>query len=192
MKVLAILIVAVTAVTTGTAMSSAARSPAISQHAIAGIKLGMSGAQVMARLGKPSETRGGTFDNPGQPDGWTALVYSKKKVAVYFDADPQHLEKAIMVTTWNPAHRTATGAGPCTPIARLKKLYRSTIKPNPHNTAPDGTVYGYEVGKDLMFGADGAPPTPSDRVTAVGLYNGAGGDSALGLAGFVTDSESNC
>ncbi len=171
--------------------AGATRPPAISQSAIAGIKLGMSGAQVIARLGKPSETRNGTYDNPGQPDGWTALVYAKLKVAVYFQNAPNDLRKAVMVTTWNPAYRTAAGAGPCTPIARLKTLYRSTVRPNPHNMI-GSTIYGYLVGKNLAFGADGAPPNPSKRVTAVGLFNGAAGDSAVGYAGFVTDSEANC
>lgn len=191
MKALVILAAALAAAV-AVAVSSAARTPLISQSAIAGVRLGMSGAQVIAKLGKPSETRNGTYDNPGQPDGWTALVFAKRKVAVYFQNAPNDLRKAVMVTTWNPAYRTAAGAGPCTPIARLKKLYRSTIKPNPHNKAPDGTIYGYVVGKNLDFGADGAPPTPSHTVTAVGLFNSAGGDSALGLAGFVTDSEQNC
>ena len=191
MKGLAIL-AAVTTAAVAAAISTAARPPVISQYAIAGIRLGMSGTQVIARLGKPSKVRNGTFDNPGQPDGLTALVYEKQKVAVYFQNAPNDLRKAVMVTTWNRAYRTAAGAGPCTPIARLKTLYRSTVRPNPHNKAPDGTIYGYVVGKNLDFGADGAPPIPSDSVTAVGLFNGAGGDSALGFAGFVTDSEPNC
>ncbi len=170
------------------ASAAPSHKPMISQSSIAGIQLGMTKAQSLARLGAGTTTRQGTYDNPGQPGDWTAIVSDKRKVAVYFAGGA---DKAVMVTTWNPAYKTAGGARPCLPIARLKKQYRSTIKPNPHNTI-DGKVYAYEVGKNLIFAADGRPPNPSPVVTAVGLYRGAGGDEALGLAGFVTDSEPNC
>src|SRR5215831_18649969 len=146
---------------------SAATPPAISQHSLAGVELGMTKAQVTARLGGHPTTRQGTYDNPGQPDGWTALVFEKKKVAVYY----KNADKAVMVTTWNRSYKTAAGVGPCTPIAQLKMRYRSTIKANPHSTDPSRNVYSYTVGKNLQFAADGAPPYPSKRVTAVGLFD---------------------
>jgi hypothetical protein len=66
-------------------------------------------------------------------------------------------DKAPMVTTWNRSYKTADGAGPRTPISRLKTLYRSTIKPNPRYMSPEGAVFAYRVGKNLMFADDGAP-----------------------------------
>src|SRR5581483_5862727 len=64
--------------------AAAAAPPAITPSSIDGVKIGMSKAQVKALLG-PSTVRHGTYDNPGQPDGWTALVFAKRMVAVYFD-----------------------------------------------------------------------------------------------------------
>ncbi len=167
------------------ATSAAAAAPhRITQTSIDGIKLGMTKAQVNAILGKTS-TQAGTFDNSGQPEGWTTLVSATAKVSVYFEKGSN---KAIMVTTWNPAIRTAQGAGPCTKISKLKTLYGSALKKSKHNLI-DGKAYAYTLGNGLMFGADGAPPQPSPTVTAVGLYKGV---AMQGYAGFVTDSEQNC
>ncbi len=166
--------------------AAAAAPPAITPSSIDGVKIGMSKAQVKALLG-PSTVRHGTYDNPGQPDGWTALVFAKRMVAVYFDGT---VDRAVMVTTWSPAARTAAGVGPCTSISRLKRVYRGTLEPSKHNLDPQGRAYAYTLGRTLMFGADGAPPTPSTTVTAVGLYDGTAG--MQGYAGFVTDSEPNC
>lgn len=187
MKFLA-LTAALAALLASVASAATPHKPMIAQNSIAGIHLGMTKAQSRARLGTGTTTRQGTYDNPGQPGDWTAIVSDKRKVAVYFVTGA---DEAVMVTTWNRAYKTAAGAGPCLPIPRLKKLYRSTIKPNPHNTI-DGKVYAYAVGKNLIFAADGRPPNPSPDVTAVGLYRGDGGDEALGFAGFVTDSEPDC
>jgi hypothetical protein len=187
MRILA-LTTALAALLASVASAAPSHKPMISQNSIAGIHLGMTKAQSLARLGTGTTTRQGTYDNPGQPGDWTAIVSDKRKVAVYFEPG---VDEAIMVTTWNRAYKSAAGAGPCLPIAHLKKLYRSTVKPNPHNTI-DGKVYAYEVGKNLIFAADGRPPNPSPVVTAVGLYRGADGDEALGFAGFVTDSERDC
>lgn len=183
-----VLTTALAALLASVASAAPSHNPMISQSSIAGIRLGMTKAQSLARLGAGTTTRQGTYDNPGQPGDWTAIVSNKRKVAVYFAGGR---DKAVMVTTWNPAYKSAAGAGPCLPITGLKKLYRSTIRPNPHGTI-NGKVYAYAVGKNLMFAADGRPPNPSPVVTAVGLYRGSGGDEALGLAGFVTDSEPDC
>lgn len=174
------------AVTLMLATSATASAPRhFSQASIAGVKLGMTKAQVKATLGKTT-TQSGTADNPGQPEGWKALVSQKKEVAVYFEHGSN---KAVMVTTWNRAIRNAKGVGPCTKISKVKAVYGGSLKPSTHNLI-DGKAYAYTLGKRLMFGADGAPPTPSKTVTAVGLYDGSA--AMQGYAGFVTDSEQNC
>ena len=184
-----VIFLAVAAAVVASSAQAVSRAPTITQSAIDGVRLGFSKAQVRAQLGATGTTRDGTNDNPGQPEDWTALVFAKQRIAVYYESGK---DKAVMVTTWNPAFRTSNGTGPCTAISRLKALYGATLKASKHNIDPAGHVYAYTAGKNLLFGADGAPPHPSTRVTAVGLFNGAGGDSALGYAGFVTDSEANC
>lgn len=178
-------VVVVAAALVVTAAAVAAAPSGISQQSIGGIKLGMTQAQVKAILGA-SKTRPGTADNPGQPEGWTALVSAKKKLSVFFE---QGSDKAVMVTTWNPAYRTAEGARPCMKISKLKEIYGKRLKPSKHNLV-GGKAFAYTLGKRLMFGADAAPPTPSKTVTAIGLYDGTAG--MQGYAGFVTDSEQNC
>jgi hypothetical protein len=174
----------------GTLLLAAAASASAPRHfsgvSIAGVKLGMTKAQVEAILGK-AVTQSGTYDNPGQPEGWKALVFDGSEVAVYFE---KGLKGAVMVTTWNRAIRNSQGVGPCTKISKLKTIYGASLKPSQHNLDPQGHAYAYTLGKRLMFGADGAPPHPSSTVTAVGLYNGK--PSMQGYAGFVTDSEQNC
>jgi hypothetical protein len=164
---------------------------AISQTSIGGVKLGMSASAVKTAVGGHAQDGRGTFDNPGQPDTYARVFSPKRKVAAYFE---DGADKAIIVTTWNKAYRTAAGVGPCSTLAQVKAAYRSTLKPSKHNMAPDGTIYGYVVGKNLLFGFDGRPPNPSPTVTAVGLYNGSAPikDNTLGFAGFVTLSEPNC
>jgi hypothetical protein len=175
---------AVTLVLVASASASAPRH--FSQVSIAGLKLGMTKSQVKAVLGK-AVTQSGTYDNPGQPEGWRALVFPKAEVAAYFE---KGRAGAVMVTTWNPAIRNSQGVGPCTKISKLKSIYGGSLKPSQHNIDPQGNVYAYTLGARLMLGADGAPPNPSKTVTAVGLYNGKPGFQ--GYAGFVTDSEQNC
>jgi hypothetical protein len=162
---------------------------AISQTSIAGVKLGMSASAVKTAVGGQAQDGRGTFDNPGQPDNYARVFSPKRKVAAYFEDGS---DKAIIVTTWNKAYKTAAGVGPCSTLAQVKAAYRSTLKPSKHNMSPDGKIYGYVVGKNLLFGFDGREPSPT--VTAVGLYNGGAPikDNTLGFAGFVTLSEPNC
>jgi hypothetical protein len=165
-------------------------SPApISQASIAGMKLGMSASSIRKAVGGQAQSGRGTFDNPGAPDTYARVFFPKRKVAAYFE---DGTDEAIIVTTWNKAFRTAAGVGPCSTLAQVKAAYRSTLKPLP--PTPDGGIYGYRVGKNLLFGFDGRPPTPSHTVTAVGLYDGSAPtkDNTLGFAGFVTLSEPNC
>jgi hypothetical protein len=146
----------------------------------------MTKAKVKAILGK-SFAQSGTYDNPGQPDGWKTLVFRKAEVSVYFAPGSKG---AVMVTTWNRNIRNARGVGPCTKISKLKALYGDALQKSSHNTDPQGVAYGYTLGKHLLIGADGPPGNPSKTVTAVGLYDGTA--DMQGYAGFVTLSEQNC
>lgn len=160
----------------------AAPRPGLTQSSIAGVKLGMSKAQVKAILGA-AKKQSGTYDNPGQPD-WTALVFAAPEVSVYFDKGS---DKAIMVTTWSNAIKTAQGAGGCTNLSKLKQLYPGKLKPTNVN---QGKAGAYILGKHLVFGFDGPPGYPSKTVTAVGLFDGT--KAMTNYASFVTLSEENC
>jgi hypothetical protein len=162
---------------------------AITQRSIAGIQLGMTRDQVVATLGKPGASSVGSYDNPGQPEDWTRLEFPKRKMAVYF----RHgATGAVLVGTWNAAHRTAAGVGPCSPVAGAKRAYPTTMKPSRWNMQ-GGKTYAYVLGTSLVLAADG----PSTTVTSVALFNGrAPGAHAKGgtlpYAGFIAISERNC
>lgn len=169
--------------------ASAGTAPSIGRDSIAGAKLGLRAAAYKRLLGKPVRK-----DFLQQPSGWSRLFFAKRKVAVYFKPGGR---KAAVITTWNPAYKTAERIGPCSSIDELKTAYGDEVKPSPPDTLGDhdadptnDRVYAYTVGK-LIFGANGRDPTPgpSKHVTAVGLYSGVPGPEqggALGYAGFVT------
>jgi hypothetical protein len=164
------------------------KTPAITQTSIAGAKLGLPASAYKQLLGKPVRRLRGTVDNPGQPEDRSRLVFSKRKLSVFF---VDGIKGSTEITTWNRSYRTAAGVGPCTTIQRLKAAYGNRLKPSKFNTQ-DGIVYAWTVGKNLIFGSN-------DRqvVEAVGLYDGSdpyvaveGG--SLAYAGFVTLSERRC
>ena len=121
-----------------------------------------------------------------------------RKQAIYFDPDTR---RSIIVTTWNPEHRTAAGVGPCSSLEELESAYGSALKPSPWNSI-EGRVYAYTVGENLLFAFNGRPPNPSKHVTAVALYDGNGPkddgsgvdvqNGTLPFAGFIALSESVC
>ena len=170
-------------------MASASTAPAIGRDSIAGAKVGLRAAAYKRLLGKPVRK-----DFLQQPSGWWRLVFARRKVAVYFKPGAR---KAAVVTTWNPAYKTAKAIGPCSKIEDLKTAYGDELKASPPGTMNDhdsdptnDRVYAYTVGK-LIFGAYGRDPQPgpSKHVTAVGLYSGLPGPEqggALAYAGFVT------
>jgi hypothetical protein len=170
----------VSATTLGVA--GAATKPGITQTAIAHARLGLSAAAYKHLLGKPTFT-----DKLSQPDGWTKLLFGRRRLAVYFDST----RHAVLITTWNPAYKTAARVGPCTTVSRLKAIYGSRLKPSKFNTQ-NGIVYAYTVGKNLIFATNG-----EETVHTVGLYDGSDPNvdkpgGSLSYAGFLALSEAAC
>jgi hypothetical protein len=150
--------------------------PAITPTSIAGARLGLGAASYKRILGRPyrfEAAKGGDITLPGfqQPSDYTRIVFPRRKVMVYFQGG---VDRAIQITTWNSAYRTAAGVGPCAPIARAKAAYGSRLRPNPGNTSHEGVAYSYMLGRSLIFGLDtghpGAPP--ASTISAVSLYDG--------------------
>jgi serine/threonine-protein kinase len=164
----------------------------ISQAAIAGATLGQTEAAAKKLYGPGWRSDILTVPN------FRALIFVHRKESIYFDPDTG---RSIIVTTWNPEHRTAAGVGPCSSLEELESAYGSELKPSRWNTQK-GKVYAYTVGPNLLFAFNGRPPNPSKRVTTVALYDGNGpADDGRGVdvrsgtlpfAGYIALSESVC
>src|SRR5581483_9212619 len=80
--------------------------------------------------------------------------------------------------------------GPCSSLAALKKAYGDRLKPNPHMLNPQdhSIVYGWTLGKHLMFIMGPVPGAPGGKqasvVETVALF---GND--LATAGYVAPAE---
>jgi len=186
----------VAAATIGAVLATRGESPptqaSISQAAIAGATLGQT-QSAYKRLYGPG-WRSDLLTTPGFP----ALIFAHRKQSIYFDPDTG---RSMIVTTWNPDHRTAAGVGPCSSLEELKSAYGSELKPSRWNTQ-EGKIYAYTVGPNLLFAFSGRPPNPSKQVTAVALYDGNGPKNdgrgvdvrggTLPFAGYIAISESVC
>jgi hypothetical protein len=168
--------------------AGAAGSVAISQTSIGGAKLGLSASAYKQLLGRPVSRVRGTPRNPGQPEDWSRLVFSQRKLSVYFI---DGLRGGTMVATWNKSYRTAAGIGPCSTVKRLKAVYGTRLKPSKFSTQ-NGVTHAWTVGENLIFASN-------DRqiVEVIGLFDGS--DPAVGqpggslsYAGFVALSETRC
>ena len=162
----------------------AAGTVAISQTAIAGVKLGQPKAFYRQRFGGYRELVLTEVDPP-----IPGVTFGQPEVGVYFRVDP---ERADIITTWNREHRTAAGIGPCSTIAELKEAYGDAVHPSPHGVSPDGkTVHAYVVGPNLILA------TQNQRtISAVALYRGSlpntAPDPRRGWANFVAAVETPC
>ena len=168
--------------------AGAASSTAITQTSIRGAKLGLSASAYKQLLGRPVSRVRGTPGNPGQPEDWSRLVFSQRKLSVYF---VDGLPGATMVTTWNKSYRTAAGIGPCSTVKRLKAVYGSRLKPSKFSSQ-GGVTYAWTVGRNLIFASN-----DHRIVEVVGLFDGSdpavsqpGG--SLSYAGFIALSETRC
>ena len=164
----------------------------ISQTSIAGGTLGQTEESYKQLYG--AGWRSDLVTEPNFP----ALIFVHRRQSIYFDPETR---RSIIVTTWNPDHRTAAGVGPCSSLEELESAYGSALKPSRWNTQ-EGKVYAYTVGENLLFAFNGRPPNPSKRVTAVALYDGDGPSNdgrgvdvksgTLPFAGYIALNESVC
>jgi hypothetical protein len=156
--------------------------PAISQTAIAGMRLGRDAAFYKQRLGG---SRASTLDGPRYP----FLAFQQPQIAVYF---PSSGARSIIITTWNKRDRTARGIGPCSTVAELKKAYGSALKPSAYSQSTNGIAAFYLVGPNLLFAVNRARAV----VQSVALYRpgpkAADGSSPESYAGFVASDETQC
>jgi hypothetical protein len=166
------------------AAAGATQAASITPTSIAGAKLGLPASAYKHLFGTPFRTELAPGGGP-----FTRLVFTKRKVAVYFWNGGDH---GIEVITWNKADRSATGIGPCSSIARLKAAYGSKVKPLPSSTI-NGAVYVYQAGQ-VLFAANGKPPHPTTHVTAVAVYSAPlfHDPKAPNYAGFFILSTPNC
>lgn len=162
-----------------TVAASAATPAQISQTSIAGAKLGLSASAYKHLLGKPVR-----YEIPPRgfqdPDNYTRLVFTKRKVAVYFK---NGVDKGVEITTWNKAYKTAAGVGPCSTVEELKVAHGKSVKPHRFSTQ-NGNSYAYTLGKNIIIASN-------DLVTmsAVAIFSASAiGDRASALAGFIVQN----
>jgi hypothetical protein len=158
----AILAAAVCAVSAATATG-----PAITRRTIAGARLGLTEAAYRRTLGPPVSAS--TLE---APHGWTRLLFPRRRLSVYFARGRRGT--GTVVTTWNPAYRTAAGVGPCTSISRLRAVYGKALSPSDRDSF-NGIVFAWTLGRTLLFTSNNL------YVRSVALY--AGGDPRSAKAG---------
>jgi hypothetical protein len=155
----------------------AAPAATVTPTSVAGVKLGLRASAYKRLFGRPVRKDALRF-----PTKWTRLVFTKRKVAVFFPPNA----KAVQVATWNPHDKTARGIGTCSSISQLKAAYGKKLKRSEPSTIGN-RVYAYTVGK-LIFAAAGHDPKPgpSKHVTAIALYSG-----PLNVAAFLAQQPEN-
>jgi len=159
--------------------ASAATPARISQTSIAGAKLGLSASAYKKLLGTPSR-----YDVPPRgfqdPENYTRLVFSKRKVAVYFK---DGVDRGVEITTWNKAHKTAAGVGPCSSVAELKAAHSNAVKPHRWSTQ-NGNSYAYTLGKNIILASNDLV-----TVSAVAIFSASAiGERASAYAGFIAQN----
>lgn len=164
-------VVALAFILVGAAFATPAAT--IRPTSIAGAKLGLRASAYKQLFGTPVRKDVLRF-----PSKWARLIFTKKKVAVFFPPNG----KAVEVATWNANDKTARRIGTCSSIRQLKTAYGTSLKQSDPNTIGK-KVWAYTLGK-LIFAAAGR--VPSKHVTAVALYSG-----HLNVAGFLAMQPEN-
>jgi len=140
---------------------------AVVAASIAAAKLGLRAAAYEQLLGTPVHRD--VLEND-----YSRLVFPKRKLSVYFKGKA---DKGVEITTWNRAHRTAAGVGPCSTVRQLTAAYgtklRVALEPS------SGGILAYSLGKLIFAVNDGK------HVTAVALGAGT-------AAVYVALSETPC
>jgi len=97
------------------ALSASGSAAIVPQHSIAGVKLGLTRAQVEARLGTPIRVQSRKSKSFGF--SWRDLVYSRVTVSVFL---PSNGSKVFGLTTKSKLERTTTGVGVGSTLAQVK------------------------------------------------------------------------
>ena len=141
----------------GTRGPHAVGPPAITQHAIAGIPLGKQAAWYKKHVDR------GWRDEVLSESTFPAIAFGAKALTVVF---PRKGAGAHIITTYNPAYKTAEGIGPCSSVADMKRAYGDRVRGTWAGTQR-GKSYSYELGKNILF-----EDQDLKTVTAVVLYDG--------------------
>src|SRR5262249_19594303 len=109
------------------------------------------------------------------------VTRSRRNLGAYFVGTT---DKAVELTTWNKADRTAEGVGPCSTLTDLRRVYGKRLKASPNNRHGN-LVFGWIVGKHLFF-AMGPLERPT-VVQSVAIYA-----NELSDAGYIASNEGPC
>jgi Protein kinase domain len=160
-----------------TRKSHSAAPVTITPTTLAGSKLGDSSTFLQGLWGNGYQKLSMSF-----PPDYSVLTYRGREVSAYFAGTT---DKAVQITTWNSAARTAEGIGPCSTLAELKKAYGTRLKPSPNNHTPAGVPLGYSLGKHMYFAL--GPGTIPKVVETVALFS-----NPISSAGFNASNDGPC
>ena len=114
------------------------------------------------------------------PPDYAALAQRNRNLSAYFVGTT---DRAVEITTRNSTDRTAEGIGPCSPLADLKRVYGTRLKPIPNNVH-NGIVGGWQVGK-MIF--EMGPFPGVGQVQTVAIHS-----DDLGSAAYNASNEGPC
>jgi hypothetical protein len=160
-----------------TRKSHSAAPVTITPTTLAGSKLGDSSTFLQGLWGNGYQRLSMSF-----PPDYSVLTYRGRAVSAYFVGTT---DKAVEITTWNSAARTAEGIGPCSTLAQLKRAYGTRLKPSPNNHTPAGVPLGYSLGKHMYFAL--GPGTTPKVVESVALFS-----NPIASAGFNASNDGPC
>jgi hypothetical protein len=135
--------VAIAALVAGVPAVLAGSYASITPDAIAGANVGLTHAAYRSIFGKPVLVE--QLEND-----YSRLVFTKPKVEVYFHGS---VDAGVAVGTWNRAHRTASGIGPCSTVHALKSAYRGRLT----RVVVGRSFAGYRLGRLVFAIAPGQP-----------------------------------